>query len=41
MVKECEITEQDSTARRIARKVHFDKSGNIVKDENKLLFLLV
>jgi len=34
MVKECEITEQDSTARRIARKVQFDKSGNIVKDEN-------
>lgn len=33
-VKECEITEQDSLDKRIARNVQFDKSGNIVKDEN-------
>jgi len=33
-VKECEITEQDSSASRIARNVQFDKNGNIVKDEN-------
>jgi len=34
MVKECEITEQDSSSKRISRIVQFDKSGNIVKDEN-------
>ncbi len=33
-VKECEITEQDSSSRSIARNVQFDKSGNIIKDEN-------
>jgi hypothetical protein len=33
-VKECEITEQDSTSKRVARNVQFDKSGNIVKDDN-------
>lgn len=33
-VKECEITEQDSTSHRISRKVQFDKSGNITKDVN-------
>lgn len=33
-VKECEITQQDTTSSRAARNVQFDKRGNIVKDEN-------
>ena len=33
-IEKCEITEQGSTSRRITRNLHFDKNGNIVKDEN-------
>ncbi|MEQ1796804.1 MAG: hypothetical protein ABL872_02560 [Lacibacter sp.] len=33
-IKECEIIEQNSSSIRVARNVQFDKSGNIVKDEN-------
>jgi hypothetical protein len=33
-IKKCEITEQDSSSRRVARNLQFDKNGNITKDEN-------
>ncbi len=33
-VKECEITERDTTSVRSARKIRFDQNGNIIKDEN-------
>ena len=36
--KECEITQQDSITSRVARNVQFDKSGNIINDENNFFY---
>lgn len=37
-VKACEITQSDTSSSRVARKVQFDQSGNITRDENNFFF---